>query len=221
MLRVALAAVAVWAGMPPVVVGGLWLVSLFPLAGVGVVVAWGLVARRSRGREAPGPDDEAAFLHGMASEMAAGSSPRMALAVSARRAPRLVLGRAARLAEAGMAAERIAPALAMGLPVNGRLVAGAWLLAARSGGPSVGLFQGLALRSAEEGVLRRERQALTAQARASAWVVGGLPPALLVGLAATGHLDVGDPALAGVLTIGLALQAVGVAVVISMVRRAR
>jgi Flp pilus assembly protein TadB len=220
-LRVVLVAMAIWSGMPAAAVAALWLASVAPLVGVGSAVAWGLAVRRRRHRRAPGPDDEAAFLHGVASEMAGGASPRAALVAAADRAPRLPLGATVRLAEAGMAAERIAPVLGAALPVNGRLVAGAWALAAGSGGPSVGLFQGLALRSAEEGALRRERQALTAQARASAWVVGGLPPALLAGLAATGRLDLGDPALAGVVAVGLALQVVGVVVVAAMVKRAR
>ena len=65
------------------------------------------------------------------------------------------------------------------LPVNGRLAAAAFRLAAVTGGRVAALFHTLAARAAEVGRLNRERRALTAQARASAWVVGGVPLALL------------------------------------------
>lgn len=221
MLRAVLGAIAMLSGVPLPVLGAVWLATSLPIPGVAVIAAWAWVARRRAGATRPGPDDEAAMLHGLAAEMAGGAAPRAALAAAAGRAPRLDLSRAVRLAEAGMPAERVAPALAAALPVNGRLVAGAWLLSARSGGPAVGVFHSLALRSAEEGALRRERRALTAQARASAWVVAGLPVVLLAVMALTGRLGLGDPALAGVVVVGVALQAAGVGAVVLMLRGAR
>ena len=221
MLRAMVAAVALAAGVPLAVVVGGWAITVSPLVGVGGVAAWAVVERRRRAGEPPGPDDEAAFLHGLAAEMAGGAAPRAALASAAGRAPRLDLSRAVRLAEAGMPAERVAPVLEEALPVNGRLVAGAWLLSARAGGPATGVFQALALRSSEEGALRRERRALTAQARASAWVVAGLPIALLGAMGMTGRLAFTDPALVVVIAVGLGLQVAGVAVVVVMLRGAQ
>jgi Flp pilus assembly protein TadB len=67
----------------------------------------------------------------------------------------------------------------------------------------------------------RERRALTAQARASAWVVAGLPVLLLAGMLVTGRLrPASDPALGLVIGVGVVLQALGVIVVWSMLRRA-
>lgn len=221
MLKAVLAALALAAGTPAALVAIVWLITTIPLLGVAGAGMWLVVARRRRRALVPGPDDEAVLLHGLASEMASGAAPRAALVAAARRVPVLDLSRAVRLASVGMPAERVAPALQAALPVNGRLVAGAWLLAARSGGPATGMFHALALRSAEEGELRRERRALTSQARASAWVVAGLPLVLVAAMAATGRLDLADPAVAGVLGVGTALQVAGVAVVVMMLRTAR
>jgi Flp pilus assembly protein TadB len=111
--------------------------------------------------------------------------------------------------------------LGSALPVNGRMTAAAWLLAAESGGPAAAVMQSLAVRAAREGELIRERRALTAQARASAWVVAGLPAVLLVGAVGSGRLDTtGDPALGFIVALGVGLQALGVVVVVAMVRRA-
>jgi Flp pilus assembly protein TadB len=83
------------------------------------------------------------------------------------------------------------------------------------------MFEILAVGAAEEGSLRRERRALTVQARASAAVVAGLPFLVLVGMAVTGRLgSSGDPALGLVLAVGIGLQAAGLAVVWGMLRRA-
>jgi len=221
MVRLVLAAIALGSGVPAAAVGAGWLMTTQPMLGLAAASAWVLVSRHRRAGSAPGPDDEAAFLHGLASELAGGAAPRAALTAAAGRAPRLALGRAVRLADAGMPAERVAPVLEAALPANGRLVAGAWLLCSRSGGPATSIFNALALRSAEEGALRRERRALTAQARASAWVVAGLPMLLLAAMALTGRLDVADPTLAGVIVTGVTLQAAGVAVVVMMLRGAR
>ena len=221
MLKTVVAALALAAGVPVTLVGVVWLLASAPVLGLVTAGAWAIVTRRQSAVAKPGPDDEAAFLHGVASEMAGGAAPRAALVAAASRAARLDLSQAVRLAEAGMPAERVAPSLERALPLNGRLAAGAWLLAARSGGPATGMFHSLALRSAEEGELRRERRALTSQARASAWVVAGLPVALLAVMGATGRLAFDDPALVGIIAAGLALQAAGIAVVVLMLRGAR
>ena len=70
--------------------------------------------------------------------------------------------------------------------------------------------------------LARERRALTSQARASAAVVGGAPVLLAGAAALTGRLGTlaGSPAGPVILGVGFGLQAAGIAVVWSMVRRA-
>ena len=62
----------------------------------------------------------------------------------------------------------------------------------------------------------RERRALTAQARATAWLVAGVPLGLFAVLAVTGRIDIG-PSLP-IAAVGLGLQLVGVAVVVLMLR---
>jgi tight adherence protein B len=215
------------------VLGALGLAGGVPFAavGAGIVMAWqpvvgivglGVWAARSRqAGQSPGPDDEAAFLQGLAAELAAGSPPRAALVSAASRTPMLDLRHAVRFAAAGLDSERVAGALREALPTHGRLAAAAWTLNATAGGPAAALFEVLAVRAADDGALIRERRALTAQARASAWVVAGLPIVLLAGLFGTGRLSIAsDPALGLVVAVGIALQAAGVAVVWMMLRRA-
>lgn len=197
-----------------------WLVWAHPLiavTGIGGYGAWS-GWRRRRGRA--GPDDEAAFLLALSAELAAGASLRTSLASAGRRSDRLPLHGACRAAAVGLPAPIVARLLGEALAVNGRIAAAAWLLAAESGGPAASVMQALAVRSAQEGELIREQRALTAQARASAWVVAGLPLLVLAGSLLSGRLDLaGDPALGFVVALGLALQIAGVAVVVAMVRR--
>jgi len=188
------------------------------VAGAGITV-WAL-DRRRRSRTSEVADAEAAFLAAMASELAAGAPPRAALVAAASPDGPLTLGRASRLAGAGLSGDRVSAELAVALPTHGRLVAAAWHLIATAGGPAARMFEMLAVRAADEGALQRERRALTAQARASAAVVGGLPLLLLIGMAATGRLTpAADPALGVIVALGLGLQAAGLAVVWGMLRR--
>ncbi len=107
------------------------------------------------------------------------------------------------------------------LYANGRIASASFVLAADSGGPAATVMQSLALRAARDGELQRERRSLTAQARASAWVVAGLPGVLLAGTIASGRLDSGGDALLGVIVaVGVGLQAAGVVVVAAMLRGA-
>lgn len=219
-MKVAVVAIGIAAGLPPVAIGvaaaAMWQPWLVLLG----APAWAVVQRRRGAAVRPDADDEALFLRSLAAELTGGASLRTALAAAAGRAPRLDLTMASRMAAAGLPAERVAGVLDGALPVNGRLASAAWLLAARSGGPAAAVAQSLAVLAAEEGALRRERRALTAQARASAWVVASLPVILLVAMVAGGRLFPADPALAPVLVVGLTLQAAGVACVAWMLRRA-
>ena len=220
MLSMAILALALAAGAPLLVVGVAALALWRPLWLLAAAVLWAVLARRRRRRAGPG--DEADFLQGLAAELGAGAALRSAVVAAAARAPALDLGRACRLAGAGLPAAEVGDALESALPVNGRLAAAALRLASSTGGRAAGLFHSLAGRAAEVGRLERERHALTAQARASAWVVGGLPIALLAMLVATGRAGalLSDPAGPVILAVGLGLEAAGVGIVWLMVRGA-
>jgi tight adherence protein B len=201
-----------------VVVGVAALAFWRPLWLLAAAVLWAVLARQRRRRAGPG--DEADFLQGLAAELGAGAALRSAVVAAAARAPALDLGRACRLAGAGLPAGEVGEALEAALPVNGRLAAAGFRLASFTGGRAAGLFHSLAGRAFEVGRLERERRALTAQARASAWVVGGLPIALLAMLVVTGRAGalLSDPAGPVVLAVGLGLEALGVGIVWLMVR---
>lgn len=221
MVTVVLVAAGLAAGIPLLLVGLGWLAAVHPAAALGSIVAYSTFVAWRRRRARPGPDDEAAFLQTLSAELTAGASLRAALAAAAARSERLPLQPAARAASAGLPAPVVARLLAEALPANGRITGASWLLAAESGGPAAAVMQSLAVRAAREGELQRERRSLTAQARASAWVVAGLPAVLLLGTVASGRLDAGgDPALAAVVAVGVSLQALGMAVAVAMVRRA-
>lgn len=216
-----LAGLALTMGMPIALVAVGLGVAWEPMVSLLLVPAWVIRGRRRRRVGSPDPDDEAAFLQGFAAELAAGAPPRAALVAASSRAPKLNLHAAVRLAAAGLGSERVAAALESGLSTHGRLAGAAWNLTATAGGPAAAVFELLAVRTAEEGALVRERRALTAQARASAWVVAGLPVLLLAGMLVTGRLrPASDPALGLVIGVGVVLQALGVIVVWSMLRRA-
>ena len=218
MTAVTLAALAVVFGVPWLVIVLGVAAAVQPLiAGIGLAV-WALAKRRHRPTEPA--DAEAAFLGARAAELAAGAPPRAALVAAASRDRELTLGRAARHAGAGVSGDRVSEELDAALPTHGRLAAAAWHLVATAGGPAASMFEMLAVRAADEAVLRRERRALTAQARASAAVVAGLPVILLVGMVATGRVrPATDPVLGVVVALGGGLQAAGLAVVWGMLRR--
>ncbi len=217
------AAVALALGAPPLVVLLSVLAVWQPVWFGALALFLGVLAARRRRARSPGPDIEADFLRGLAAELEAGASLRSGVVSATLRVPSLGLGAAARLAAAGMPAGRVGAHISSALPVNGRLVAAAFRLAAASGGRVAALMQSLAVRAAEVGRLRREEAAMTAQARASAWLVGGTPLLLLIGLLVTGRAGrlFSDPAGPVVLGVGLAFEALGAAVVWAMLRRAR
>ncbi|OFW63204.1 MAG: hypothetical protein A2135_02615 [Actinobacteria bacterium RBG_16_67_15] len=221
MVTIVLVAAGVAAGVPLLLVGLGWLAATHPAGALAAIAGYASVQAWRRRRSRPGPDEEAAFLQTLSAELAGGASLRTGLAAAAGRSERLALQPAARAAAAGLPAATVARLLAEALPANGRITAASWLLAAESGGPAAAVMQSLALRAARDGELQRERRSLTAQARASAWVVAGLPAVLLLGTVVSGRLDAGgDPALAMIVAVGVGLQALGVAVAVAMVRRA-
>ena len=183
MTGVVLAALALLAGAPWLLVVILLVAVRLPVVFLAGVAGWTLWARRSPA--ASGPSAEADLLRGMAAELAAGASLRGALVAASDRAPSLDLHRAVRLAAVGFPARDVGEALREALPHNGRLVAPAFRLAAETGGRAAGIMTTLAARADDVGALARERRALTAQARLSAWIV---PP-----WARTRFMDVASP----------------------------
>ncbi len=176
-------------------------------------------------RRGPRPEtsDEVALLNGLAAELRAGASLRMALVAGAGRAPHLDLDRAVRAAAAGQPMSDVAAELEPALPSNGRLFAAAFRLTATSGGRAASVFEELALRAAEAGELSRERRALTAQARLSTLVVGGAPVAMVVVLLITGKaqaLLAAGPVGHTMAAIGVGLELAGLAVVGIVLRNA-
>lgn len=212
---------AVLAGAPWPAVAAAGLAVTHPvwfLVAVGLWVVW-----RSRTRGTPGPEDESAFLRGLAAELGAGASLRGGVIAAAGRAPALDLDRAIRLCTAGRPADEIGAAVGGALNVNRTATAAAFRLAAHTGGAIAPVVESLALRAEAGGHLARERASLTAQARLSAWVVGGVP----VGLVCLGMLTgIGpgteDAGTAGTVLVGLGLGliATGALVVAVMLRRA-
>lgn len=221
MLVTALVSLALAAGAPPVVVGIAVLTVLAPpvgsAAGVGILtLRW-----RRRAKRRPGAIDEAAFCASVAAELRAGASLRKAVATVAADESSVHTAAAARSALVGAPAAEVASRLERALPVYGRRAGLAFALAADTGAGAAAVFDRLAAGAARDEDLRRERRTLTAQARLSAAVVGAAPVAVLVLLAAAGRIE--PPGRAGTLetfivAIGVALVAIGLAVVWLLVR---
>jgi tight adherence protein B len=169
-------------------------------------------------------EDEGAFLQAMASELRSGAAVRMAIADAADRVPSLPLAQAARLARAGRPLDELASTLEGALTRNGALTAAAVRIAGRTGGKVADTFDELALIAGEDLELQGEARAATAQARLSAWIVGGIPVAYLVYATASGRLsalvETGTVGM-GVLIVGGALLIGGVVGVIAVVGRAQ
>lgn len=212
-----LLAAALWDGRRVVLGMAVLLAFLVPWLGLVAAAGWGALAwmRRDRG---PSPDDEARFLGLIASELNSGASPRSALVMAGRQQDAVEPGYLSRLAASGQSGLQISHALREALPLNGRLAGAAWALASEAGAPAAPVIAHLQMRAAERGRLQRERRALTAQARATAWLIAGLPPTLFVFLVITGRVSSGPSV--PVALIGLALQAAGMVVVALMLRRA-
>jgi tight adherence protein B len=212
-------AMALVVGAPLPVVGAGLLVAVAPgllVPALALLVAVGL---RSRRRSRPTGEDEAAFLRRVAAELSGGASVRSAL-VAASAGSALGLRSVARTAAAGRPASEVAAAVEAALPSVGRVAAAAVELAATNGGSSADVFRSAAVLAADRVRLQREAHTGTAAARASAMVVAGLPVAVVVGMAVTGRFGAAsDPAVLAVVTVGLALQALGVAAMWAMMRR--
>jgi tight adherence protein B len=220
-LTALLLAAAFASGAHPAVVV-LAAVSVFEprLVIVGLVgwAAYNLVRRRRR----DDAEAEAAFLRAVGSELRGGATLRLALA-GATAGSALGLTTAGRLARAGMPMDRVGDELRRLLPVNGSATAAAVELSGWSGARVASVFEALAERAADTAELRREQRAATTQARLSAWIVG-LAPIVFTGivLAGGGARSLGRAGGAGyaVMAIGVALEVLGLAAVVLILRRA-
>ncbi len=219
MLMAVLVALSLVLGPHPAAALIIALAFLSPPAFLALAAAWAAYhahARTLARRRLP--FDEADFLRAVAAEVQVGSSIRQAVAAAADRAPTLDLAAAVHRAAAGRPAAEVAARLESALPYNGRMTAAAYQMVADTGAEASAVFAGLAVRASAAGDIERERRVLTAQARFSAWLVGGLPVAATLGFAATGRGPGLDGPGAVISTIGVALVGVGGLVVWLMVR---
>lgn len=205
-----------WVGLSPLPLLVTVAAFRFPLPALLVVAVW-VVYQRFLADRGPSPDDEARFLGGVVTELHGGASPRVAVIGASAREESIDARLATRAVLLGLDSARLATGLTDALPINGRLAGAAWAISTDSGAPFGPVMRLLAHRAAERGRLLRERRALTAQARATAWLVAGVPLGLFAVLAVTGRIDVG-PALP-IAAVGIGLQLVGVAVVVLMLWR--
>lgn len=215
-----LLALALAAGAPPLLLAAGWLAASSPPLALVTAGGWVLWARR-RERHRMAGVGEAAYLRGVAAELAGGASLRRGLTAAAGRAPGLDLRRVARLCDAGAPWDRVATSAAEALPGAGRQVAAAIEMTAQTGAPAADLFSTIAAGAAEEERLSGERRAMSAQARASAFVIAGLPVGVVALLVVSGRLAVGDGPGPMVMALGLVLQAAGLTVMGLMIRGAR
>ena len=146
-------------------------------------------------------------------------------ALSSASGPAIALGldRALRLAAAGQPLERVAEAFERSLPRMGALTASAVRTAGVTGGRAADVFDALALLATEEVGMVRQLRAATAQARFSAWIVGGIPVVYLVYAALSGKLAALQSAgSAGhvLLSVGSLLLIAGIGAMWAMLRKA-
>jgi tight adherence protein B len=214
------------------VAGGLAALALrrpeVAVIGAGAVLAGARALLRSADRRYV--ERVAAQLPGVAQHLSgalgAGLSLRQALTRAAADAPEPVageLGRVARELALGARVEEALEGLQARLPdPDLRVMVTAILVQRRAGGDLARALGDLAGRLEERGRLARELRGTTAQARATAWMVAGLPVAgaVLVEIASPGTLarTLGQGPGLAVLLAALALQGLGVALVARIAR---
>lgn len=194
---------------------------------IGAVLLIGSVARFSpalwrhfRARRAarfPGSHAAATYFDAVAGELRRGAALRQALAIAAPET------RLARLATTGQPIELVAAEVRSMFALDDELAAAGIRLANRSGAPATVLFSRLAerLRTAEQ--LARDRRTLTAQARLSAAVIGLLPvaPGVIMAASSRGRLFLEPGSSRSVVIFGLTLQLLGLIVIGLLLRAER
>lgn len=211
---------AVVARVPWPVVAVIGMATVDPLPAALLLVAFGSVAAVQR-RTGSARPDEAAFHAAVAAELRSGSSLRMALVEAGRRVPNLMTDGVVRGLRQGTPLDDLAETIAAALSSTGRLFAPGVVVAASAGGRAAVVFDRLAMRAADARALARERRTASAQARLSAWIVGGLP-VFAIGLSfAGGRLGAltGGAVGRAVLVVGLVLVGAGVLSVVLILRR--
>lgn len=169
----------------------------------GVLVAFLPIARRRlRVRAGRERVDEIQLLAAVVAALRAGHSLRTAIAVALEGDRTLAM--AGRLARIGAPITDVGDALA-GLPTNGKRIRAGLAVLELTGGRAVAVFDRLLARAVGEAELARQRRQLTAQARASVFVVAALPVAATL---LSGGRQVVALAQSG--AIGLAMTATGV-----------
>ena len=167
------------------------------------------------------PVDEAALLRALAAELQSGASLRWAIAgVEGAESWQ----RASRLAQVGAPIPEVAAAAEAALPFTGRSAAAALRMVAVHGASAAAVFTELADQADASVAALDERKAATTQARMSAMVVASLPLVLATALAAGGRLSsllAHGSAGRAIVGIGFGLQALGVAVVVLLLRSTR
>jgi tight adherence protein B len=208
-------------GAPLPALAALGLAVWQPVWALAAILAWSVLAGQHN--DSSTEDAEAAYLQAVGSELRAGSSLRHSLSSAASRVAGLQLDRVVRLATAGRPLAQVAQSLERALPRLGALTASAVRTAGVTGGRAADVFDALSVLAAEETALVRERRTATAQARISAWIVGGLPVVYLLYAAVSGKLAVllsVGPAGSLLLVVGLLLLTGGVGVMWGMLRKA-
>lgn len=219
MLTAVVLALAVLAGAHPGAVVIVGVAVLQPALFLTGAAGWAAYHARQRARHRRSmPAVEADYLRAVSAEIEAGSSLRRALSGAARQAPDLRFGALVRMAAAGQPMTEVAATLQHVLPLNGRMAAAACRLVSETGARAAGVFAGLAVRAAVTGDVEREGRVLTAQARLTAWIIGGLPAAATTVLLVMGRAPAGGAAGRLLTGIGLTLVGTGCLVVFAMVR---
>jgi len=219
-MEVAAPLAAAFIARPPVLeVAVLVSALLAPIPTLALLV---VLVTLSRMRSNVDPYDEASFLHAIAMEIRAGSNLRAAIVDAAAANTDFELAPAVRLASVGAPVGLIAGALGDALPEYGDVAEAAVRTAGATGGRVASVFESLAQVAAEDREVRRETKAATAQARISAWIVGGMPVGFLVFQGATGRLgDLLESSIGvAVLLVGGGLLGLGIGTVIVMLRKA-
>lgn len=188
-----------------------------------LLVALVLVESRRERKRGDGCSEEAQVLLGVAGELRAGQGIRSAMTAGGQRSSRLDFRPVRRLVASGAPLDRISRAVEEAMPVHGTLASAALRVADRTGGRVAEVFESAAGMALEEDELLQERRAATAQARASAVVVVGVPVLVIVYRILSGDLarSISANALSALLTFaGVTLLALGVVVMLVLIKRA-
>lgn len=197
--------------------------SMWPFPSAAAML--GLLAFQIRSqRDGVAVSPEARWLLGVASDLRAGQSLRMALHAACSSRPGEGMAETMRLIEAGRPTPVLADELGRALGPVGPMVAAAVRLSAVTGGAAAALFEELATQVMQAEDLRRELRAAVAPVLAQGVIVGGVPLTVVAWMAASGRLLSllsAGPVEAAVVVTGLALVLSGVGAVASLMWRSR